>query len=393
MGVAKRRTVSKQSEQQIRIDLRTKKNLSSELQLIKRELKDASHASIPDKLKPMLATKIQQPFDDPDWLFEIKWDGYRSIAYVNNGNVQLRSRNNLLFNNNYKIVVEELYKWGLNIVVDGEIVVLNEEGKASFDALQTYGHTKDVPLVYYIFDLLWLDGLDLTQLPLYRRKEILKRLAPESGVIKFSDSIDQYGVDFFKVVESNDIEGIVAKKKDSTYEPGERTKNWLKITTEIREDFVIGGWTESDSGRSFKSLIFGYYDDEGLKYDGHSGGGYKSSDMKELIEKLQELETKKKPFVNDVDSDTKVHWVKPKLVAEFKYASRTESGKIRKPAIFLGLRPDKEPKEVHKGSDVFDDEADTVYVKTKNKEPVSTSKDSNWPELEKQVITSETTYT
>ncbi|HEU0065058.1 MAG TPA: RNA ligase family protein, partial [Flavisolibacter sp.] len=198
-----------------------------------RSLPDKQISEIPTGIKPMLATKIDEPFNDKDWVFEVKWDGYRCISYLNNGKADLRSRSNISFNKMYTPVLDALTEWDINAVVDGEIIVVNDQGKSDFEALQKWQQTKEGVLIYYVFDILWLNGIDLTSLPLSQRKDILKKLVPEKSTIKFSDSIEEYGIDFYDIAKSNELEGIVGKKKDSSYEPGKRTSNWLKIPAQV----------------------------------------------------------------------------------------------------------------------------------------------------------------
>jgi bifunctional non-homologous end joining protein LigD len=371
-----------------------KKAYKSIIEFIKREFKGARTTKIPNDLSPMLATRTNAPFDNADWLFEIKWDGFRCLAYVNNGKALLRSRSNLSYNKTFEPIVESLQKWPVNAILDGEVVVLNEQGKPDFEALQNFGNRTDQNLVYYVFDLLWLEGFNLMNTPLEKRKEMLQKILPQDARIRFSDSIEEVGVDFFEVAKQNELEGIVAKKKNSIYVPGKRTNDWLKIPTEVRQEFVIGGYTESGSGRPFRSLLFGYYEGGKLINVGHSGGGFNEKQMKEIYSRLKELETKKNPFANEVEADTKTHWVKPQLVAEIKYASLTSSKKIRKPAIFLGFREDKDPKEVVKEIDVLPNSNELDEKKTPlPKKKVESPSDSNWPVILNQKIQNRSVFT
>ena len=373
----------------------SKKDISAKaIEKIKADLKNVAKAPMPHDLSPMLATRINEPFDDPNWLFEIKWDGYRSLCYIQNGKVELKSRSKLSLNKTYPSIVEDLQALSFNAVLDGEICVLAKDGKSDFEALQNWGRREEGELVYYVFDILWMGGFNLVNLPLSQRKDILKKLLPAKGRIKYSDSIDENGKEFFELAKDTELEGIVGKKKDSIYHPGQRSGEWLKMPTATRQEFVVGGWTESSSGRAFKSLLFGYYENGKLINVGHAGGGYKEKEMKGMLEKLKELETSKNPFADEVESETKIHWIKPKLVAEIKYASFTSAGKIRKPAIFLGFRSDKNPKEVVKEID-FPKENDARVqsnASRENKASIKTSPDSNWPELEKRKITSRSVH-
>src|SRR5688500_8274238 len=221
----------------------------------------------------------------------------------------------------------------INEILDGEVVVLSEEGRPNFDALQLYnGH--ETPIKYYVHDILYQEGCNIMHLPLTQRNAILAEIIMVNEVLKYSDHFED-GPWLFNQMEEHGMEGIVAKKSDSPYKPGERGKNWLKIPTEIRQEFVIGGWVESDRGRPFASLLFGAYKGNEFEWIGHGGGGFKDAEMPVILKKLKALEQSKSPFANNVDSPGVIHWVKPELVANFKFATWTKSGKIRKPAIFL----------------------------------------------------------
>lgn len=369
----------------IRLHLRQKPKPSVEL--LTREVKGFPKTAMPSSVSPMLATPIKQPFNSVDWIFELKWDGYRSIAFINNGNVQLRSRRDQNFNH-YQPVVEALQQIKMDAVIDGEVVVLNEEGKADFSALEKWRQKKEAHLVYYVFDLLWLNGIDISKAPLTKRKELLKKILPENDIIKFSDSIDEAGIDFFELVKKNGLEGMVAKRKDSSYQFDKRSADWYKIFTSKKQEFVIGGWTESGNGRLFKSILFGYYNDKGqLIYFGHSGHGVKEKDMGLMLKVFKKFETKKSPFANETDRQHDiVHFMKPELVGVFEYRSVTVGGKIRHPAIFIGFRDDKKPAEVRLETDEVEKEEESRIIQegeqpAEEKQKV-TAEDSNWKELE-----------
>ncbi|HVS98802.1 MAG TPA: non-homologous end-joining DNA ligase [Puia sp.] len=301
---------------------------------------------MPSRIAPMLATLTREPADDPGYLHEIKWDGYRIIAYVNKGKVKLDSRSAKDYTGRYPVIVNALRDLGHNAVIDGEVVVFNESGMPDFDALQLYNGNSS-PITYCVFDLLWLDGYDLMQLPLEARKTLLEQLVLAHPVFRFSESFDD-GPQLYKEMLRLNLEGIVSKKRDSAYVPDSRGLDWLKTPTRKRQEFVIGGWAESDKNRSFRSLLFGAYKNGKLEWIGRSGGGYKEKDMPGILEQLKRLETAKSPFINPV-LDTKgavTHWVKPELVANFEFATWTKSGRIRKPATFLGFRNDKKPTQV-----------------------------------------------
>ncbi len=301
---------------------------------------------MPKSIAPMLCTLTKETPGDPGYLYEIKWDGYRIISYVQKGKVRLDSRSAKDYTKRYPPIVAALQALGHDAVIDGEVVVFNEDGAPDFDALQLYnGH--DTAIVYCVFDLLWLDGYSLMELPLTARKDLLAALVKGQPTFQVSESFDD-GPGLYKEMLKRNLEGVVAKRKDSAYQPSARNNDWLKTPTRKRQEFVIGGWAESDKNRSFKSLLFGAYKKGKLEWIGRSGGGYKQQEMPGILKQLQKLETDHSPFVNPVlDSKGAVtHWVKPELVANFEFATWTKSGRIRKPATFLGFRGDKRPKQV-----------------------------------------------
>ena len=215
----------------------------------------------------MLATLTDEPFDDEDWIYEIKWDGYRAVSYLNKGEVEIQSRNNLSFTQKFKEVTDALKEWNVNAVIDGEIVAMNDKGIASFQQLQNFAtHGEATHLEYYVYDILWLDGKDLTELSLLERKYILHSITPEDNdVIKFSDHIEGKGKAFFKLATDKGLEGIMAKKSDSTYTKNFRTKLWLKIKNNKRLEAIICGFTEGRKSRKhFGALVLGKYEGDKL---------------------------------------------------------------------------------------------------------------------------------
>jgi bifunctional non-homologous end joining protein LigD len=337
-----------------------------------------SPSIMPQRVEPMLATLAHDPVNKQDWIYEIKWDGYRVLAYVDKGSVKLSSRNGLDYTKTYSIISEALSVSPHQMIIDGEIVLLNAKGVPDFDALQAYKGEGE--LVYYVFDIIYANGKDVSLLPLTERKNILHQLYPESATIRFSESFED-GIELYRQAEKLGFEGVVGKKSSSIYEPGKRSKHWLKYPIEIREEYVIGGWTESGRGRAFRSLLFGYYENKKLIYLGHAGLGYRDKKMSDILARLKQIESTKNPFTNEVEAETKVHWVKPILVAQIKYATLTKSGKIRKPAIFLGFRDDKKIAEVAAPVD----QRNSIRIKK------TTGSDSNWPKIETQEITSRDT--
>jgi bifunctional non-homologous end joining protein LigD len=349
-------------------------------------------SAMPSRVSPMLCTLTKVPPVDHSYIYEIKWDGYRIIAYVNGANVRMDSRSGLDYTNKYPPIAQALKALKHKVILDGEVVVFNKEGFPDFDALQKYnGH--DTPIHYRVFDILWLDGHDLKDLSLIQRKKVLSELVAGNDLLRVSESFDD-GHSLYEQSLKSNLEGIIAKKKDSTYNEGERANNWLKIPTRKRQEFVIGGWAESERGRSFRSLLFGAYKDGKLEWIGRSGGGYKEKEMPDILERLKKLEVEKSPFINTI-LDTKgavIHYVKPQLVANFEFATWTKNGRIRKPATFLGFRKDKKAKdvvrEIPKSLEIVDEEIErdqpTENRAIRKRQTRSiTSKDSNWRVLEK----------
>ncbi len=295
----------------------------------------------------MFAKEATAPFDDNDWLFEIKWDGYRAITEKNKNKILLYSRNGLSFLSTYPIVVNELLKIKEDAVLDGEIVVMNADGNPDFQLLQHYTENQDKPIQYYIFDLLRLNGYDTTELTLTERKELLQKIIPQNEVIKYSDHILENGKAFFQVSKEKNLEGIMAKKITSKYYPGKRSSEWLKIKHHQTQEAIIAGYTEPSGARKyFGALVLAIKDGKKLKYIGHTGGGFNQNSLKEMYETLQPFITEKSPFDKKIKTNSPVTWVQPQLICEVKFAEITADGKLRQP-IFLHLRNDKNINEVN----------------------------------------------
>lgn len=325
----------------------------------------------------MLATLVDKPFNEPGWIYEIKWDGYRAISYVNGSSVDIRSRNNKSFNEKFYPISDALKAWKIKAVVDGEILVLNEKGAADFGDLQNWRSEADGHLVYYLFDILWLDGKDLTQLPLKERRNILRSVAPKNSVIKVSETFDATGTEFFSLVDKMGLEGIIAKKETSLYVAGQRSKEWLKIKTELRQEFVIGGYTlNENTSKLFSALLVGVYHNGKLDFVTPVGTGFSVQTQKELLEKMNRLKTSTCPFTTVPEYNkpsrfrphppkASVTWIKPQLIAEISYREETKDGAIRHPS-FKGLREDKNAKEVVKEfSKKTDDVVETKTLQSK----------------------------
>jgi bifunctional non-homologous end joining protein LigD len=310
------------------------------------ELKDAPIKLMPQGMKPMLATAAKEPFDHPDWIFEVKWDGYRAVAEIQDGAVSLYSRNGISFNKKFFPIVESLRKFGADAVLDGEIVVVDDQGRPDFQMLQHYQDSEGSHLIYYVFDLLYFRGHELTNLPLLKRKELLKKIFPSASPIRFSDHIAREGVLFYRVVKEKGLEGIIAKHSQSVYEAGRRSYQWLKIKTLLTQEGVIAGFTESGEGRQyFSALVLGVFERGQLVYIGHLGGGFTAKDLKEIRAKLDPLIQEECPFTVKPETNAPVTWVKPELVCEVTLSGWTEYVVMRQP-IFLRLREDKASREV-----------------------------------------------
>jgi bifunctional non-homologous end joining protein LigD len=317
---------------------------------------------MPSAIYPMLAESIEKPFDNKDWLFEIKWDGYRAIAFVEGGRVRLVSRNQNDLTPRYpelKDMASLLH--AKTAILDGEVVALDDEGKASFSLMQqrtgfrpggkrAVGNS-DVPVLYYAFDLLYLNGYDWRRVSLEERKHKLKSVLVTGDGVRYSDHYEECGNDLFEIARQKGLEGIVAKRRASCYEE-RRSGEWLKIKIRRTLEAVIAGYTETKGSRThFGSLVLGLYDSQGrLIHIGQAGSGFNQKSLGEIAGILKKLETKKNPFFGEVEALRKVSWVKPELVAEIEYAEWTggtnqgSGPKLRAP-VFLGLRDDKDPKE------------------------------------------------
>jgi len=300
-------------------------------------------APMPHDIKPMLATLVDEPFNDAGWIFEIKQDGYRAIAEIQQGAVQLYSRNNIGFNRPFASVVRALESIPGDVILDGELVALDDKGRSYFQLLQNHLRSGHGNISYFAFDLLYLNGRDLRGLPLSKRKELLRDLLPELPGINFNDHITEFGMDFFELAQKNNLEGIVAKRADSQYQTGRRSKDWLKIKIRLQQEAIICGYTEPRGSRKlFGSLVLGAYQEKKLVHIGFSGGGFDDRTLKEIHEKLQQIVQTDSPFSNKVKDDMRITWVQPILVCEVSFTEWTDEKLMRQP-IFLGLRGDKEP--------------------------------------------------
>jgi bifunctional non-homologous end joining protein LigD len=305
----------------------------------------ARPSKVPKPLQPMLATLIDAPFDDPGWVFETKWDGFRVVASIESGSVTLYSRRGLIVSANYKPIAEALEKVKKNCVIDGELVALDGRGVSRFQLLQNALNTA-ANLHYSVFDIMFLDGKDLRDLPLVERKTHLKALLPKDPLLTYSDHRPEHGKRVFKEAEKFGLEGIMAKRAESRYLSGARSKDWLKIKTAKRQEVVIVGFTAPRRTRPrFGSLVLAVRAKAAWRYIGHVGTGFSHAMLEQLHGKMVPLTTTRSPFNQRVKDAAVTTWIKPKLVAEVKFTEWTSGGEMRHPT-FLGLREDKKAMDV-----------------------------------------------
>ena len=296
--------------------------------------------------KPMLAKISDKLFDDPEWLYEIKYDGYRALTKINAGKVEMVSRNGNSFNSVYAPIIKKLEKVKAEAVLDGEIVIENEKRIPDFQLLQNYSRSKKGTLKYFIFDILYLNGHKLTGLPLISRRELLESFFKKYKFkeIFLAESIEEKGSIYFEKISKKGYEGIIAKEKNGLYYPGRRAESWLKIKTGLQQEAVICGFTMPQNSRKhFGSLILGVYEGGNLKYIGNCGTGFSDTSLKELYDNLEPLVISESPFKAMPvikGSKGKAVWVKPELVCDVKFSEWTDDGHMRHP-VFNGLRNDK----------------------------------------------------
>lgn len=296
-------------------------------------------------LKPMLATLIDAPFDDADWVFETKWDGFRIIARIADGAVTFFSRGGKDVTKTYARVATALEKIKRTAILDGELVALDEKGRSRFQLLQR-AQKERTRLRYCVFDLLFLDGKDLRSQPLVERKRLLKKILPTDFALKYSGHILKQGKNFFRKAERSHLEGIMAKRAQALYYSGKRTREWLKIKTALRQEVVIVGFTPPQGARRyFGSLILALRDKGRWSYAGRAGTGFDAGALKMIYDKMKPMIRREKPFDQKVPEENATTWIKPKLVGEVKFTEWTRDGQMRHPA-FVGLRDDKRAEDV-----------------------------------------------
>lgn len=328
----------------------------------------------------MLAKLSGEAFDDPDWVFEIKWDGYRAVADLSNDQPLFYSRNGISFLSKFEKVSRDFDNQIHKMILDGEIVAYDETGRPNFQLLQQIGDNPDLALVYQVFDILWLNGHSTEELPLIQRKELLKDALVETNVIKYCDHIPEKGIDFFNQMKKMKLEGMIAKKANSPYVENHRTSDWLKIKFTNTEEAIICGFTEPRGSREgFGALILGKYIDGKLTYSGHTGTGFNQELIREVHERLKKLITTTSPFENKPKTNMPVTWTKPELVCEIKYSEITKDGIFRHP-VFVAIREDKEPEEVRNSSNEIINTSKSKHMKMS-----ATTKKTKASENEKEI--------
>lgn len=312
-------------------------------------------------IEPMLLLLCESLPEDSLWQIELKLDGYRALAIKTRGKLELRSRNNNDFNRRYPHIVKALDSLPDETVVDGEVVAFDEDGRPSFNLLQNYG-SAGAPIFYYAFDLLILSGKDLMREPLEKRRKLLEEqvLPKLDGPVRQSPVLNARMTDLVQSVRAQGLEGLIAKRRDSVYEPGLRSGAWRKMRINQGQEFVIGGYTVGTS--NFDALVFGYYDNDRLLYVSRTRNGFTPHLRRQLFQKLKTLEIAQCPFANlpEVRSGRwgqgltaakmeECRWVKPVLVGQFEFAEWTPDNHLRH-SRFVGLRDDRDPLTVSRYS-------------------------------------------
>ncbi|WP_294326412.1 DNA ligase D [uncultured Chryseobacterium sp.] len=322
----------------------------------------------------MLAKPFEKAFNDKDWLFEIKWDGYRAIADLSRDEPLFYSRNGISFLSKFDKIAHDFSQQQYQMILDGEIVAYNDQGNPSFQLLQQIGDHPNLALVYQVFDLLWLNGHSTEELPLIQRKELLKEALVETDTIKYCDHFPEKGIAFFEQMKKMELEGMIAKRAGSQYVENYRSTEWLKIKFSNTEEAIICGFTEPRGSRkSFGALILGKYVNQELIYCGHTGTGFNQTSLKELHKRLEKMMIKSSPFKVIPKTNTPVTWVKPELVCEIKYSEITKDGIFRHP-VFMGVREDKEPEEV-KDQEIQPKKSQTMKAKASSKKAENSEKE------------------
>ena len=325
-----------------------------------REVHGARKSAMPSRVEPMLATLVEQPFSDPNWLFEIKWDGVRAMAWIKDGELKLRSRNNIDITARYPELAALPKRFaGRDAILDGEIVALDARGRGDFQRLQERMHVRapaekqirETPVVYFAFDLIYCDGYDLRDATLLERKELLQRMLHATERFRYADHQAEHGKELYELAKDNGLEGIVAKRADSHY-VSDRSTSWAKLKVSQTLDAVVGGWTEARTEAiPFGSLLLGLYERKKLRFIGHVGSGFDAKKHLELSARFKDLRAAASPFESVPETNEKPFWAKPELVARVKFGGWTQEKYLRHP-VFIGLREDLKPEECKWESEV-----------------------------------------
>ena len=329
--------------------------------------------------KPMLATLVSSHEDNPDWMYEPKYDGYRAVTKINKGKVEIVSRNGNPFGKQYQPLVPELEKFEDDLILDGEIVIEDRQGISNFQLLQNYTTTKKGVLRYYVFDILYLNGYPVTQLPFTQRRELLEAVFAKVKLTNIQPSpiVREAGKELMERLTRLGYEGIIAKACDSSYFPGLRSDSWLKLKNHQSLEAIICGYTAPQNSRKFfGSLILGIHDKGKLIYIGNCGTGFTEATLEELHQRFEKLKITKSPFDSPpkmIGQKGKPTWIKPELVCNVEFANWTEDKHLRVP-VFKGLREDKKESEVMKDNDAKADK------KTRSKKAAQkfTENDVEW---------------
>jgi len=306
--------------------------------------KKARPGAQPSWCNPMLATLSHQPFSEPDWLFEPKLDGIRCLAFRKGRHIELFSRNQLSLNGGFPTLIPALQAQAApDFIVDGEIVAM-EGGVSRFELLQQRAR-RNVRVFYYLFDVLYIDGYDVTQLALIHRKQLLHDAFSFKDPLRYSRHREADGEAYFSEACRNGWEGLIAKRAASIY-VHQRSKDWLKLKCENTQEFVIVGYTEPMGQRiGIGAILVGIYDKKNLVYAGKVGTGFDTEELRKLEKKLSAIERITPACTGTGLPRIRVHWVQPKLVAQIAFTEWTSAGKLRHPR-YLGLRIDKNPADV-----------------------------------------------
>src|SRR5215472_12838073 len=304
--------------------------------------------TFPDFIPPMMAESAKAPFDSPDWIFEIKLDGYRAITVLDEtGKHHLWSRNGLALEAKFPAIATAVSTLNLrSTILDGEVVAVDENGIPRFQLLQRFQKQPTAPTLYYVFDLLWYKGDDLTGKPILERRSVLERILKPAAGIQLGSYVETEGEALFELTRQKGIEGIIAKRKDSIYRPGKRTSDWLKIKARLQQEFVVGGFTAPKGSRKhLGAVVTGGYSNVKQRHYGYAGSGFTEKGLKDAVDRMKPLFIDKCPFVNPPNIKEKIQWVRPKLVCEVEYAELTADDQLRQ-TTFLGWRDDKKAQEV-----------------------------------------------